>query len=332
MYKSLGNVTLKTGETVAAGVVIGPDPAWSERLVGLLYHKGEPWNWQNAQVLDRALGLDVFFYILQRDGVPFTNIMTVELGGVGLFGHVWTKPEDRQKGASSRLMQLQMADFVERGGQALFLGTGPGSVAYRMYAGFGFQPIKPHSGYMAYYRQDQATFEANYFTTASLVVEPLTWRHWPTSVPFFLGDFPGLVRCAPLQLVGRQSSEGALLPALIESEERQREQTAPNTVVLRNQSTHAVMGLAAWRWDPLWPETCLVDLYCHPQVWSQAGDLLAALELPAADSYLAYVDEGWAAKVHALNAAGFRQTARLPRRIRTQATGEIAIDVLVFEK
>jgi GNAT superfamily N-acetyltransferase len=330
MYKSLGNVTLKTGETVVAGVIIGPEPAWSERLVGLLYHKGEPWNWQNARVLERALGLDVFFYILQRDGVPFSNIMTIELAGVGLFGHVWTKPEDRQKGASSRLMQLQMEHFVGRGGQALFLGTGPDSVAYRMYAGFGFQPIEPHSGYMAYYQHDQAAFEAAYFADAPLIVEALAWPHWPASVALFLGDFPGLVRCAPLQLIGRQSSEGALLPALLEAEQRQAEQAPPTTIVLRNQATGAVMGLATWRWDAIWPETCLVDLYCHPQAWSHAAALLAALELPAAESYLAYADAGCPAKVQVLNAAGFRQTTQLPRRIR--ATGTAGVDVLVFEK
>ena len=32
MYKSLGTVTLKDREQVEAGVVIGPDPAWADRV------------------------------------------------------------------------------------------------------------------------------------------------------------------------------------------------------------------------------------------------------------------------------------------------------------
>ena len=73
MYQKLDTVTLRSGETVEAGVVTGPDPAWAERLVKLLWHKGDPWNWQNAQVLERDLGLDVFFYVLE--GEP-----TIEIG------------------------------------------------------------------------------------------------------------------------------------------------------------------------------------------------------------------------------------------------------------
>ncbi|HAA73566.1 TPA: hypothetical protein DCE37_00380 [Candidatus Latescibacteria bacterium] len=39
---------------------------------------------------------------------------------VGLFGHVFTKPEERRKGAANALME----DFRQRGGKALYLGTG----------------------------------------------------------------------------------------------------------------------------------------------------------------------------------------------------------------
>ena len=51
MYEGLGHVVLATGEQVEVGVVIGPDAEWAERLERFLGHKGEPWNWQNRQVL-----------------------------------------------------------------------------------------------------------------------------------------------------------------------------------------------------------------------------------------------------------------------------------------
>ena len=100
MIESLGPITLKNGEQVEASVVKGPDTAWAPHVGPLLLHKGEPWNWQVAQVLERHLDLEPYFYILQRGDVPFANIMTIESNGLGIFGHVWTEPDDRRKGGS----------------------------------------------------------------------------------------------------------------------------------------------------------------------------------------------------------------------------------------
>ena len=48
MYESLGSVTLKDGEQVDAGVVLGPDDLWADRVCELLKHKDEIWRWGNA--------------------------------------------------------------------------------------------------------------------------------------------------------------------------------------------------------------------------------------------------------------------------------------------
>lgn len=334
MYQSFGTIRLKSGETVEAGVVRGPEPSWSQRLQKLLWHKGDPWNWQNAQLLEREQGLDVFFYVLHRNGDAFANIMTVELAGVGIFGHVWTKPADRQQGASSRLMQLQMQDFVARHGKALYLGTEYDSVAYKMYTHFGFRSVEPQSGYMAYYADSQTAFDDAYFAPGPVTIAPLRWPHWPAVSPLFLGDFRGLVRCAPLQLMGRVSPEGALLPALMENEKCEREEKAPPTLTLVNDATTAVVGLAAWRWDLIWPDTCVVDCYCHPDYWSHAGVLLGALQFPydEADRIVAYVDQGNDAKAACLTQAGFQPTAILPQWITANVAKAASVDVTVYTK
>lgn len=334
MYQKLDTVTLRSGETVEAGVVTGPDSAWAERLVKLLWHKGDPWNWQNAQVLERELGLDVFFYVLHRAGKPLANLMTIENAGVGLFGHVWTEPADRQKGASSLLMALQMQHFVEHGGQALFLGTGYDSVAYHMYARFGFQSVEAESGYMAYYRTTQATFEERYFARpanpSDLVIQPLDWPHWPASVPLFLGDFPGVVRSIRARIFGRESSEGGLLPLLLEGEEKKRAGEAATTVVLQNQVNGAILGLATYQWDPLWEETYLFDLYCHPAYWTEAPALVAALQLPATPRTITYVDSEHQAKQGVLAALGFQRVATLPQWVATTPTRKRQVDVSLY--
>ncbi|MFN8445940.1 MAG: hypothetical protein U0175_34435 [Caldilineaceae bacterium] len=332
MYERLGEVTLKSGERVEAGVVRGPEPTWSRRLQTLLWHKGDPWNWQNAQLLEVDHGLDVNFYVLHREGEPFTNIMTVELAGVGHFGHVWTQPADRQQGASSSLMRLQMQDFAARGGQTLFLGTGYGSTAYRIYSAFGFASIEAESGYMAYYAKSKAEFEATYFAPGPVEVQPLAWPHWPSSAALFLGDYPGLVRCAPLQMFGHASSEGPFLPALIEAAKRQQAGESPTVWALFNPATSAVVGLAAWSWHPLWPDVCLVDCYCHPNFWSASGELLNALQLPTADHTVAYVDIDNKAKSALFTQAGFKATATLPRWLATDHSRQTWTDVVMLEK
>ena len=291
MYQSLGKVTLKTGESVEAGVVKGPDLDWAERVEKLLYHKGDPWNWQNSQILRTAQGIDAHFYLLHRAGVPFANIATFELAGVGLFGHVWTVPEERQKGASSRLMAIQMEDFRARGGKALFLGTEYGSVAYRMYRKFGFHSVEAQSGYMEWYATSKRTFDAVYFAPGATERQALRWPHWPSSEALFLGDHPCLVRSAPMRLIGRHSVEGAFLAPLQDAEARQATDQPPRFNALCNLETTAVVGLAGWGWHPLWEDVCLMDVFCHPDHWDKGHDLLASLALPLAKQYVAVVKQ-----------------------------------------
>lgn len=335
MYAALGTVTLRSGEVVEAGVVQGPDPEWAGRLEQLLWHKGDPWNWQNAQFLERPLPIESYFYVLHRNGAPLANIMTAEYQGIGHFGHVFTLPADRQQGASSQLMGLQMADFRRRGGRALYLGTGYGSVAYKMYASFGFTSIEPESGYMAYYGENAAALLAALFppaTPAALTVAPLSWPDWMMSAPLFFSDFKGSIRCAPRGLVGRHSPEGPLLDALLDEEKRVARGAGPQTVVLRHPTTAAVVGLAAWNWDSLWPDTCLVDVYCHPDYWGYGAQLLGALALPAADRVITYVDASDRAKVDLLMESNFHPVATLPNFVARDEAKSVLRDVTVMQR
>jgi GNAT superfamily N-acetyltransferase len=332
MYQNLESVTLKTGEKVEAGVVMGPDPEWADQLIELLHHKGDPWKWQIAELFKSNQGIDAYAYILHREGIPLANIMTVELSGVGFLTHVFTEPDDRSKGASSSLMKLQMEHFASRQGKALFLDTDFGSVAYRIYEKFGFRSIEKEFDSMAYHATSREEFEAAYFTTAETAIQPLDWTHWPASPALFIGDFPGIVRCAPLKLIGRQTSEAALLPLIREEKRRQESGAPPQTLALQNRLTTAVVGMAVWDWHPIWPDTCLVDIYCHPNYWDKAGDLLAALSLPDLDSYLAYGDNGCKQKFNILLEAGFNQTVTFKKRIPSYLSNAGLIDVVLFER
>jgi GNAT superfamily N-acetyltransferase len=320
---------LRTGEVVTAAVIRSPDPIWADRVEGMLRHKGDPWNWQNSELLRREVGVEARFFILHRGGAPFANIMLAEAGGVGILGHVWTEPADRGGGASSILMNLLLEDFRKRGGRALFLGTEFDSAAWRYYKRRGFEPVEPGSDYMELYRQPAGEFFGSWFEAADAVVEPLDWRHWPASVPLFLGPWPGAVRIAATQLFGRRSSEGRIL-GILREERRRRAAGEPGCArVLRASGGAAVLGFASWQPDPE-REGKLVDLYCHPGWWHRADDLLAALPLRQGDRLKAYADAGLEAKAGALERAGFRQAAILPQWVASDAAGRVRADVAVF--
>ena len=74
----------------------------------------------NEMAIRHELGIDVYYYLLHRDGQLIVNMMNIQYKGVGLFGHVFTKLEERWKGGANALME----DFRQRGGKALYLGTG----------------------------------------------------------------------------------------------------------------------------------------------------------------------------------------------------------------
>ena len=174
-------------------------------------HKGGVWRWQNARCLRDDLGIDVRFYLLHRDGSPFANMLSATRHVVGHFGRVYTRPEDRRKGAASALMRHLMEDFRRRKGRALFLGTGYDSAPFHIYQAEGFRGLEPESGLMDYYVGSGETFRREWFSIGPVEVGAVSWENWPTSAPLFTGPFPGTVRMAPLGMFGRVSTESGWL-------------------------------------------------------------------------------------------------------------------------
>lgn len=317
MVEPLAPATLKSGETVSCAAIRGPDAAWRDRISRLLVHKGDPWIWQNTELLTRDAGIDAWFYVLHRGGAPFAHMLTAESDGVGLFGHVWTEPADRQQGAAGLLMARQMAHFKDRHGRALCLNTSPGSAAFHLYARHGFKPVAPASGAMRWTAEEN--FDREYFAPAPIRIEPLQWRHWATAPALFLASIPGHVRCAPLNLYGLSTPEEALLPIL-------QSATTPAPVLAATTANGALVGLAARQPDPLTSDAQCVDVFCHPAFWPQADALLDALLAPRpAARLIAYADTACPEKSGVLVRAGFRQVSLWPNRFP-------GADLLMFER
>jgi len=324
-------VVLRDESEAGAVVVRAPDAPWAGKILSLLGHKEEIWNWQNGQALRRQLEVETRFFLLHRDGEPFANVTLAEARGVGFLSHVWTAECRRGAGASSVLLQLALDDFRTRGGQALFLGTRFDSPAWHAYGRRGFAPVEARSGYMALYRDSENDFVRGWFQAGAAEIAPLAWPDWPASAPLFLGNFPGRVRLSSGGIVGRRSSEGPLLSLLREEDSRRQAGGSPRTYVLRAKANGAVFGLASAIEAPAWPDTRLVDLYCHPDGWPRAGELLARLpdEHPRS---LAYADADFRPKRQALEAAGFKAAATLPRWVATDAAKTGSADMIVYIK
>ena len=331
MYQPRNDAKLRSGQTVQCGVVAAPDAEWSERLTELLGHKGGIWNWQNAQTLNHALGIDVHYHILHRDGQPFANVMAAALNGVGILGHVWTAPDDRRQNAAMLLMQQATDHFRAHNGRSLFLGTDYDSPAYHIYRRSGFKSVEDCGGCMAWYASSPDQFDAAHFADGPTTIEPIDWPHWPVSAALGLCDSPGVVRFASMHLFGRNTTEGTVLGVLRRQQERGPD-APPCAMVLSQTASTTVVGISTWDWHPLWPDTCIVDVYCHAQHWRRAGELLEALSLPAAGRCVAYADPICAERRDVLTAAGFQPISTMPQRLAANATGTQLVDVLALER
>lgn len=333
MYKELGTVRLKSGKEATAGVVRGPDAQWAERLDNLLGHKGSYWSWHIAKAAREELPIETRFYLLHDGTTPFSNMMTIEVDGVGILGHVFTLPSHRRQGAASQLMKLLMEEFRGRGGRTLFLATGYDSPPFHIYRQCGFEGIEAGSGVMCFEAPEARSGLAAWFSPGEIRIEPLGWRHLPLASPLLAGPWPGVVRLASWNAIGRVPSEAPLLSLLHDAWRREALGLPPRASVLVNETGGAVCGIAAWGNDRLWPRTAVVDVYCHPDYWSWASDLLAALSAPEnVDRVIAYADGDCPARRQAMEEAGFSEVARLPNFVAADAARSRCTTVTLLEQ
>ena len=337
MYRKLGDVTLKNGEDAELGVLCGPDnSALAQRLLSLLGHKGRSWQWQIEQSLSREnTGAEGRFYILLKYGHPFANIMTVERAGIGIFGHVYTEPAERRKGASEIIHNALFEDFKQRGGRALYLGTDFDSAPYRLYLKHGFKGTEPGSGYMYWFARDKAAFERELFVPSETDLEPLAFSHWPTLPALSMITHPARIRIMGMNIIGPRSTEGGSLNYLAAldpgaSEQLEKRDLSMNAVVAVSRASGVPVAIAAVRADEyFWEQTDLLDMFCAPGFEAELPPLVAALQTAPGRSTICYSDEFWSQKSDVLRACGFSPAATLKRH--AQSAGQV-FDVTLWTK
>lgn len=313
MYALLGTAVLKTGQEMEVGVIRGPDLEYADRIREFLGHKPDSFK----RHIDLSLAgpleeLETRFYVGLFDRQIISQVMVVEYAGVGLLGHVFTRPEYRRKGACRAVMGQQMEDFRRRGGQFLLLGTAFESPPYWIYFSFGFRSVAAGSGCMRYVASED--FEARWFAPAPVQVVNVKWRHWPTLSLLFAQGAGHYLRNVALGLWGQRNFEGGFLSLLEALQQSPRSGPPSHQAKLLESKVGAVVGCATLCPDSQWPGTYLLDVFVHPHFEAGIADLLAALE-PGEAKVLAYAEASASAKNAALQGAGFRLEGRLNRQL-----------------
>lgn len=306
MVRQLARLSLKSGERMQCLLVEEPEESWGQDVQRLLVHKHDHVHWHIARSIAGPLdALETRFYLGVVKGEAVGNIMTVEHGGIGILGHVFTHPDHRRKGIASRIMANQMQDFRERNGRVLTLGTGFDSPAYWIYHSYGFRSIVAGSGAMWYWRQPEQIAEI-WSAPITGVASPL-WQHWPLVNLLCTQPDGDRLRHAVRRLWGPRNFEGDFTKYKRDLESEDSSITAR---VLENDAG-LVVGWASVEDDPLWGgAAALLDLLMHPTAWDAADDLLSAMPLPSKPIF-AYADQG-SPKNDVLRAHGFEQQASWP--------------------
>lgn len=321
MYRKIEDVTLKNGERAELGVVLGPDEAIELRH--LLGHKGSVWKWQIEQSLDRKFEhVESRFYTLSKAGRPFANVMTVESHGAGIFGHVYTAPEERRKGAAEIIQRHQMADFKQRGGRALYLGTGYDTPPFHLYARHGFQGVEPGSGYMCWFADSQQSFERDVFAKAAVRHKPLAFEHWPTLPALAMMSHPARIRIAGMDVINVRSTEGGSLPYLVamynpDNDPDSKTAGAKSWVAISKKSNFPVAIAAIIPEHYFWSQALLLDLFCAPGFESELPKLVEKLQVPSGRNVICYADALWPEKQQVLQTCGFTKEAQLKKHLKS---------------
>jgi hypothetical protein len=310
MYTRLGDAKLKTGETMQIGVIVAPDAEWRERVAAFLGHKGPSWCEHIRRALDGPLdGLETLFYVGTIGDEILTQVMIVGSAGAGILGHVFTRPDQRRKGAYQQLMARQMQDTAERGYRVLTLGTGFDSAPYWIYHSFGFRSIYEGTGIMKWAAAPEA--ESDLLRPRPTQVRDLRWGDGAALCLLSvqpLGRDEEWPRSMTMSLTGVGLLEG---PSIELQLRRERE---PNS---RGKALATEDGLAVG-WATIMPDHrwfgqhLVFDAHVHPNFAERLADLVDAIDWPNA-RVVAYTRAHAPRKSAALSRHGFQRVAILPR-------------------
>ncbi len=327
METKLTETTLRNGQRAEVLCIRPPAGEWTDRIAPFLTHKGEPWNWHIRTNLEGNNDeLEQRFFIEAIGDKVVSHLMVVEKHGLAILGHVFTDPDWREQGATTALMKAMTEDFLARDGVAMHLETGFDSQAFRIYGRYGFEPMKPGSGRMAWIPQP-ARFESMFGAAQAqeVRVERTCWTHWPLVQKLMIRDEGDWLRSAALSMAGWSNAEDAFVRLM--SQLRDGPPLASAVLVNRTGMTVGLATLLPFKAVP--GPMLQLDVYVHPTVCDHLPALIGAIELPPDRPVVCQIDSASPQRHQALRDAGLTDVGRL--REAFTADGE-RLDLLIMQR
>ena len=325
MQKTLAQVTLKSGEAMKVIKTTAPEPAWTERIIPFLTHKGDLWLDPMRKAYDEGLDdltMSDFLGVLES-GEVVGNITTVEHIGVAILQHVFTPEQHRRKGICTAVLNALRDDFVARGGRAMSLGTGYDSAPYHIYETIGFRG-RGDSGKMTWLADK--SFHETHFAPGETTVRNTWWEDWPMLDALCALTGQWQLKGFHFQQIGHAGYERDYLLL-----RRGMEDGSVLDVKVMQKADGAVVGHAMLAVQSLWKGRVLVlDFMMHEDFYDQAGELLGAIAIPAGRKTQAFCDERARDKMTALEAQGFEREGVFREQIEDE--NHEALDVVVYGK
>ncbi len=325
MVETLSDVTLKSGEGMQVVRTIAPEPAWTDRILPFLNHKGPHWLEPMRVAYDEGLDDVVMtdYLGVLGDGEIVGNITTVEYAGVGILAHVFTPEHHRRKGICTHLINALRDDVTARGLRAMYLGTGYDTHPYHIYETIGFRG-RGDSGKMTWAIDED--FHESYFAPGDTTIEETTWNDWAPLDALYAVSGQWQLKNFWLQLIGHAGFEGPYLTV-----RREMAEGRLLDVKVMRKADGSVMGHAMLGRHPLWKGRPLVlDVMVHANFYGRTGELLGTIAVPPGSKVVAYCDQYASVKMDVLESLGFRREGALASQMEDE--NHEPLDVMVYGK
>lgn len=325
MHEVIAKHKLWTGEEMSTLRVTAPDQEYKDAILSVIGHKEPYWLVPVREAYEGKIGLKTYCYLalLGGGGDVIANITTAESldEPIGMLQHVFTKPEHRRKGVASFLMKDLLDDFKARKGRALYLGTGYGSDAHRIYHRYGFQDIGDRTGKMRFLTEKD--FDEKYFSGRDTDVHPLGWEDWPGSDVLFSIENGWYMKNLAFGAFDVHGFEGGFIKLMLGL----REGHVKDAKVMI--SNDAVVGFASLALDPRWNYgVAIFDFFMHPLFLNGANKLIQSISF-GSEKTQSFVEASAKYKSHALEDCGFTLEARLNEQLRQK---DHSLDVSIYSR
>jgi len=183
-FRKIDEIRLKDGSPAERVVVTPPAPDWLGRIGPFANDPPQvegPNRTESFLLADDLQGLAVHFYLVMREGEILGLMLVTDACEMGYICSTFVTREFRRLGVMTAIMEVQEAEFAERGGRIRLLSTRNGSPAFAMFEKWGYRGIEVAPGderarMIKFY--GNSSWESFFGTDGTdLAVEDARWGH-----------------------------------------------------------------------------------------------------------------------------------------------------------